>query len=93
MANNIERKRLIAILRKAKYSEESDEDKLLKEYENALRISNHGYSIHYRRSTEEIFVNSYNPEWIQNWNANMDFQICLDYFSIITYITDYYTKD
>jgi hypothetical protein len=27
------------------------------------------------------------------WNANLDIQLCLDYFSVLTYITDYYSKD
>ena len=27
------------------------------------------------------------------WNGNMDLQLCLDFFSVITYITDYYSKD
>ena len=41
----------------------------------------------------EIYVNSYNPEWARAWNGNTDLQICLDYFAVITYITEYYTKD
>ena len=27
------------------------------------------------------------------WNGNMDIQPCLDYFGVITYVTDYYMKD
>ena len=27
------------------------------------------------------------------WDANLDLQICLDYFAVITYVTDYYSKD
>ena len=45
------------------------------------------------RDIDEVFVNSYNPEWILAWNGNMDLQICLDFFAVITYITEYYTKD
>ena len=40
-----------------------------------------------------MWVNNYNPEWIRAWNGNMDIQLCLDFFAICTYITDYYTKD
>ena len=29
---------------------------------------------------------------MEAWNGNIDLQICLDYFSIITYMTDYVTK-
>ena len=41
----------------------------------------------------ETMVNTYNPEWICAWNGNMDLQLCLDYFAVITYISDYYCKD
>ena len=41
----------------------------------------------------ETMVNTYNPEWIAAWNGNMDLQLCLDYFAVITYISDYYCKD
>ena len=27
------------------------------------------------------------------WGGNTDFQICLDFFAIVTYITEYYAKD
>ncbi len=37
-------------------------------------------------------MNNYNPHWMLAWNGNMDLQICLDYFSIITYMTDYVCK-
>ena len=40
-----------------------------------------------------MWVNNYNPEWILAWDGNMDIQLCLDFFAICTYITDYYTKD
>ena len=40
-----------------------------------------------------MWVNNYNPEWILAWNGNMDIQLCLDFYAICTYITDYYTKD
>ena len=45
------------------------------------------------RDIDEIWVNSYNPEITEAFNANCDFQICLDFFAIITYITEYYVKD
>ena len=66
---------------------------MLHQYENALSVNTKGYSIHYRRDVDEIMVNTYNPEWISAWNGNMDFQLCLDYFAVITYISDYYCKD
>ena len=45
------------------------------------------------RDIDELMVNSYNPEITRAWNGNTDFQICLDFFAIITYISDYFTKD
>ena len=70
---------------------DSDEDVQL--YEDALKYSTAGYSVVLERDLDEIFVNSYNPEWARAWNGNTDLQVCLDYFAVITYITEYYSKD
>ena len=40
-----------------------------------------------------MYVNSYNPEWIMAWDGNIDIQVCLDFFAVITYITEYFLKD
>ena len=69
----------------------SDEEILM--YEEALKYSTPGYSLVLERDVDEIFVNSYNPEWARAWNGNTDLQVCLDYFAVITYITEYYCKD
>ena len=76
-------------------------DKLLEEagtnwndYKTALKISfSGGYKIVLKRHVKEILMNSYNPNWSLAWNANLDLQICLDYHAVITYITDYFSKD
>ena len=81
--------RLVSLLGKA---EIEGEDKI-KAYEKALKISSNGYRVIHKRDIDEIFVNNYNPEWIHSWNANMDLQLCLDYFAVITYISDYCSKD
>ena len=62
-------------------------------YVHALETSSGGYTIMLERDIDEINVNSYNPEWARAWNGNTDLQVCLDYFAVITYITNYYTKD
>ena len=62
-------------------------------YYKALSVSRAGKVIVLKRNVDEIWVNNYNPEWLLAWNGNMDIQLCLDYFAIVTYITDYYTKD
>ena len=51
-----------------------------------------GSSVLLRRDVDEIWINNYNPEWALSWNANHDIQPCLDYFSVITYVTDYWAK-
>ena len=82
--------RLVALLEKSGISGEDDD---MKAYEQALGVSVHGYRIVHKRDVDEIYVNNYNPEWILNWNANMDLQLCLDFFAVVTYISDYYGKD
>ena len=62
-------------------------------YYEALKTSKKGKIIILQRTVQEVWVNNYNPEWILAWNGNMDIQLCLDFYAICTYITDYYTKD
>ena len=81
--------RIKQLLAKAGYETEEDWDL----YVSALSTVKNGYSIVMARDIDEIFINSYNPEWIAAWNGNIDVQICLDFFAIITYITEYFTKD
>ena len=59
-------------------------------YIEALRTSKSGHSIIQKRDLDEVFINSYNIEWLRAWDGNMDIQIVLDYFAVITYVTDYY---
>ena len=63
------------------------------EYIKALETSKTGYSVILRRDLDEIYINSYNPEWIRAWDGNIDIQPCFDYFAVITYVTDYFMKD
>ena len=62
-------------------------------YYTALSESKSGYALVQKRDLDEIYINSYNPEWMRAWNVNMDIQIVLDFFAVITYVTDYYAKD
>ena len=57
-------------------------------YLKALSTSKTGYSVVQKRDLDEIYINSYNIEWIRAWNGNMDIQVVLDYFAVITYVTD-----
>jgi hypothetical protein len=63
------------------------------DYIEALSYSRAGYSVHLKRDLDEIYINSYNPEWIRAWDGNIDIQPCFDYFGVITYVTDYFMKD
>ena len=40
------------------------------------------------KDIDEGYINGFNPEWLEAWGGNMDLQPCLDYFAVITYITD-----
>ena len=64
------------------------------DYYAALKISTgSGKSIVMKRDVSEVYVNNYNPDMLRAWDANMDLQFCLDPYAVITYITDYLTKD
>ena len=83
------RRRIDAVLEKAGLKSKEEKQK----YQTALECSFSGYKIVMARDIDELWVNSYNPEITRAWNGNTDFQICLDFYAIITYITEYYTKD
>ena len=89
---DILKKRLLDVLKKAGL-EAKDDDTLITQYENALAVSEKGYKILHKRDIDEIFINNYNSEWILNWNANMDIQLCPDFYAVLTYISDYFSKD
>ena len=63
------------------------------DYIKALSTSKTGYSVVLQRDLDEIYINPYNIEWLRAWDGNMDIQVVLDYFAVITYVTDYYAKD
>ena len=61
-------------------------------YIDAISVSFQGYKVVLERDIDEIYVNNYNEEMIRAWNGNMDIQPVIQFFQIITYITDYITK-
>ena len=61
-------------------------------YHYALSVCKCGTKVVLRRELKDIFVNNYNAHWMISWDGNMDIQPCLDYFSVITYMTDYVCK-
>ena len=52
----------------------------------------HGSTVLLKRDIDETRVNNYNPEWAMSWDANHDIQPVLDFFAVITYVTDYWAK-
>ncbi len=87
---SILKKRMVALLIKSKINNDIHDDELLLAYENALRVNEKGYSVIIERKTDESFINNFNHEWINAWSANMDLQPSLDFYSVITYISEYY---
>ena len=82
----IEKKRIFKVLEKAGVTP--------KDYVAAVREDTRkGVNVILARDVDEIYINNYNPEWIRAWNANIDFSLCFDFFAVITYITEYFTKD
>ena len=63
------------------------------DYIKALGMSKSGYKVVLARDLDELNINPFNKEWLRAWNGNMDIQPALDFFAVITYITDYYSKD
>ena len=61
-------------------------------YHYCLSICDYGTSVILERTVEEVFINNYNPVWMDCWDGNMDVSLCTDYFAIITYMTDYIVK-
>ena len=60
------------------------------EYKKAIGYSvTRGHCILLQRDIDEGYINPFNPEWLEAWGGNVDLQPCLDYFAVITYITDY----
>ena len=79
------KKRILELLNMANVSEA--------DYIVALSYSRVGYSYHQKRDIDEIYINSYNPEWLRAWDGNIDIQPCFDFFGVITYVTEYFSKD
>ena len=86
------RERLDIVLTEANIPGETEEERF-ENYKEALKISDWGYKAILKRDVDEIMINNYNKEFITAWNANMDIQICLDFFAVLTYVTDYTYKD
>ena len=62
-------------------------------YMEHISITQKGKTIILKRDFKERFVNNYNIEMIKAWDANMDIQLALDTYAVISYIVNYVNKD
>ena len=63
------------------------------DYVEAIKRSRkYGSTVLLKRDIDEVMINNYNTEWALAWNANHDIQPGLEYFAVITYVTDYWAK-
>ena len=46
-----------------------------------------------KRNVKDRFINNFNPEMLDAWNANHDIQLALDPYAVISYIVNYMNKD
>ena len=62
-------------------------------YEEALGTTKNGKILFIKRRVSERMINNYNREMLYAWDANMDIQLALDPFAVVTYIVSYMNKD
>ena len=63
------------------------------DYLKSLSISSTGSVLVLKRGLNDVYTNNYNYEMLKAWNANMDIQIALDPYAVITYVVSYVLKD
>ena len=67
-------------------------DKDFKLYIDAVKMKyGGGYSIKLARNTDEVFVNSYNPDWTLEWKHL--YPAMFRFFLQLQYITEHYMED
>ena len=62
-------------------------------YMDYMQTTEKGVVLILKRSVKERYVNNYNPEMLNAWNANMDIQLALNPYAVIAYIVNYVNKD
>ena len=64
------------------------------DYVKALKESSRkGVNVILARDIDELYVNNYVPEYLEVWNGNIDWSAVFDFFAVVTYVTEYFTKD
>ena len=64
-----------------------------KDYYEYISTSERGLILVSKRSVKERYINNYNREWLEAWNANLDVQFAFDTYAVLTYMVNYYGKD
>jgi len=82
--NTLENITFEQLLSKAKVSTEV--------YLHGLRICSSGNCVVMQRKPWESWINTYNPDIIRVWQANMDLQYILDPYTCVMYIASYMLK-
>merc|ERR1711873_131194 len=62
------------------------------EYHRCLEMNLKAVQVVLQRDVSEIYINNYNPLWLEVWDANMDLAPVKDFFGVITYVTEYAFK-
>ena len=68
-------------------------DTTYEKYEEALSTTKNGKILFIKRRVSERMINNYNREMLYAWDANMDIQLALDPFAVVTYIVSYINKE
>ena len=69
-----------------------DPDLTSEKYMEYIKITEKGKKIFLKRDFKERYVNNYNEEMLHVWNANMDIQLAIEPYSVISYMVNYITK-
>ena len=62
------------------------------EYHSYLEMNIKSVQVVLQRDISEIYINNFNPEWLEIWDANHDLAPVKDFFGVITYVTEYAFK-
>ena len=61
-------------------------------YMDYIQLTEKGKTIVMKRDVKERYVNNYNEEMLSAWNANMDIQLAIDPYAVISYMVNYAFK-
>ncbi len=61
-------------------------------YVRGLSICSSGNAVIMQRQVSETWINTYNPDVLRTWRANMDIQFILDPYACVMYIASYMLK-